>query len=309
MADALSIELEAHGLKLKGWLGSPALLRRQADCQYFFVNQRMVKDRLLNHAIKSIYLQNLALEEGTYPSYILYLSVDPSEVDVNVHPTKQEVRFSEPRHIHDFISKAIGDGLGQTSVPLVEKQQSVPLKATQIQTQIPIRSESPQNAIKMQGYALIEDEQGVIVCSLVKGKVSLLDIYLKQAWGNMPRKNLLFPQDIVLPNHLEFNENIMMRLAEVGYWVKVNQHHLLLLAAPIICLSESTEAFLLALIEQIAIDSEKDHLCEWLAVRLSVQSLQALDNETFSRILNSWVSNTQPGAWRRLSHSEFDKRL
>ncbi|HRE31477.1 MAG TPA: DNA mismatch repair protein MutL, partial [Candidatus Berkiella sp.] len=91
---ALKIELEAHGLALRGWLVKPELRKRQADCQYFFVNQRMVKDRLLNHVIKTLYLQQLGLDEGTHPSYVLYLTIEPSEVDVNVHPTKQEVRFS-----------------------------------------------------------------------------------------------------------------------------------------------------------------------------------------------------------------------
>ncbi len=124
MNQAIEIAMNAAGLSLRGWLGLPAIARRQADCQYFFVNQRMVKDRFLNHVIKTIYQQHPHMPEATYPCYVLYLTLDPSEVDVNVHPTKQEVRFSQARLIHDFMSKAIKDALEKANSESISSQGS-----------------------------------------------------------------------------------------------------------------------------------------------------------------------------------------
>ncbi|MBA2656632.1 MAG: DNA mismatch repair endonuclease MutL [Tatlockia sp.] len=95
------LDSEHAGLHLRGWLSSKNLQRSQNDRLWIYLNNRMVKDKLLNHAIKQAY-EGL-LYPGRYPSCLLYLTLKPSEVDVNVHPTKHEVRFQQPRLIHDFI--------------------------------------------------------------------------------------------------------------------------------------------------------------------------------------------------------------
>lgn len=104
--NALSIEFAATGLKLWGWLGSPDFGRKQNDLQYFYVNGRIIKDKIINHAIRLAY-RDSHLGEQLYPSYVLYLELDPASMDVNVHPTKHEVRFHQSRLIHDFISSSL----------------------------------------------------------------------------------------------------------------------------------------------------------------------------------------------------------
>ena len=101
MEQALQIAAEAGELKLWGWVGLPTFSRSQADLQYFYVNGRVIRDRLIGHAVKQAYRD--VLYHGRHPAFVLYLELDPALVDVNVHPTKSEVRFRDGRRVHDFI--------------------------------------------------------------------------------------------------------------------------------------------------------------------------------------------------------------
>ncbi|MCZ6831679.1 MAG: DNA mismatch repair endonuclease MutL [Gammaproteobacteria bacterium] len=105
MEQALYIETDLPELKLWGWVGLPTFSRSQADLQYFFVNGRVIKDRLIAHAIKQAYRD--VLYHGRHPAFVLYLELDAALVDVNVHPTKHEVRFRDGRTVHDFIFRAL----------------------------------------------------------------------------------------------------------------------------------------------------------------------------------------------------------
>ena len=102
---ALQLETERSGLRLYGWILPGEAGRAHADQQYFFVNGRIVKDKLLNHAVRTAYAKTLV--EGRYPAYVLYLECDVAEVDVNVHPTKHEVRFQQVRLVHDFVQYSL----------------------------------------------------------------------------------------------------------------------------------------------------------------------------------------------------------
>ena len=80
------IDESGAGLRLWGWLGLPTFSRSQADLQYFYVNQRMVRDKLVAHAVREAYRD--VLYHGRHPAFVLYLELDPVLVDVNAHPTK-----------------------------------------------------------------------------------------------------------------------------------------------------------------------------------------------------------------------------
>lgn len=108
--NALHLDLDAAGLRLWGWVGLPTHSRAQADQQYFFVNGRVVRDRLVAHAIRQAYRD--VLFHGRQPVFVLYLEVDPLVVDVNVHPTKHEVRFRDGRMVHDFLFSSLHRALG-----------------------------------------------------------------------------------------------------------------------------------------------------------------------------------------------------
>ncbi len=101
VGQSLVLDAEAAGLQLRGWIGLPSAARAQADLQYLYLNGRMIRDRLAGHAIRRAYADLLYKEK--HPAYVLYLEMDPAEVDVNVHPSKYEVRFRESRLVYDFL--------------------------------------------------------------------------------------------------------------------------------------------------------------------------------------------------------------
>ena len=108
---ALHIEMEAPGLRLWGWVGLPTFSRSQMDLQYFFVNGRVVRDKLVGHAVRQAYRD--VLYHGRHPAFVLYLELESANVDVNVHPTKSEVRFRDGRLVHDFIFRSLHKALAQ----------------------------------------------------------------------------------------------------------------------------------------------------------------------------------------------------
>ncbi|EGR1564386.1 DNA mismatch repair endonuclease MutL [Vibrio alginolyticus] len=110
----LRIELEHQGLKLHGWITTPEGARQQSDLQYCYVNGRMMRDKLINHAIRQSY--EMSLKPDQFAAYVLFIELDPHQVDVNVHPAKHEVRFHQARLVHDFIYQALTDALAQSAV-------------------------------------------------------------------------------------------------------------------------------------------------------------------------------------------------
>jgi DNA mismatch repair protein MutL len=93
------------GLRIWGWMGLPTFSRSQADMQYFYVNGRMVRDKVITHAVRQAYQD--VLFHGRHPAYVLFFELDPALVDVNAHPTKHEVRFRESRGVHDFLYRSL----------------------------------------------------------------------------------------------------------------------------------------------------------------------------------------------------------
>lgn len=108
----LAVDVTASGMRLSGWVALPTFSRSQADLQYFYVNGRMVRDKLVTHAVRQAYHD--VLYGGRHPAYVLYLELDPSLVDVNAHPTKHEVRFREGRMVHDFLFSTLHRVLADT---------------------------------------------------------------------------------------------------------------------------------------------------------------------------------------------------
>jgi len=143
---AVQVESRAGDLHLWGWVALPTFSRSQADMQHFYVNGRSIRDRLVTHAVRQAYQD--VLYHGRHPAYVLYLEVDPGNVDVNVHPTKHEVRFRDGRSVHDFLFRSLhralaevrpADQLARTEAQA--QQQAAPVFAPQQGAlQLPVRS-------------------------------------------------------------------------------------------------------------------------------------------------------------------------
>ena len=159
MEQSLYIEYEAADLKLWGWVGLPTFSRSQADLQYFYVNERIIRDRIVTHAVRQAYQD--VLYHGRHPAYLLFLELDPDKVDVNAHPTKHEVRFREARLVHDFLyrtlHKALADirpsdnihaetkqnetSASEASALAKEQQNTYPFQNTQSNLHIPVNEQ------------------------------------------------------------------------------------------------------------------------------------------------------------------------
>ncbi len=112
MANALYVEHESAGCKLTGWLCQPTYARAQPDLQHFYLNGRMLRDRLIGSAIRLGYRD--VMFHGRHPAFVLFMEIDPRQVDVNAHPAKLEVRFRDARHVHDFLFKTVERVLRET---------------------------------------------------------------------------------------------------------------------------------------------------------------------------------------------------
>lgn len=109
---AVRVDHSGAGLRLHGWIAQPHYSRASADQQYLYVNGRSVRDRSVAHAVKMAYGD--VLYHGRQPAYVLFLELDPTRVDVNVHPAKHEVRFRDARLVHDFVYRTLKDALADT---------------------------------------------------------------------------------------------------------------------------------------------------------------------------------------------------
>jgi DNA mismatch repair protein MutL len=120
VGEVLGVEFVGHclrvvqsgaGMTLSGWVGLPTASRAQTDQQFFHVNGRLVRDRVVAHAVRQAYAD--VLFHGRHPAFVLFLELDPQGVDVNVHPAKSEVRFRESRLIHDFLYRNLHEALAE----------------------------------------------------------------------------------------------------------------------------------------------------------------------------------------------------
>ncbi|GAC18981.1 DNA mismatch repair endonuclease MutL [Paraglaciecola arctica] len=107
----IELNSQYQQFELKGWLAQPEQAKPHGDFQYFYVNGRMMRDKLINHAVRQAFEGLIGAD--LYPAYVLYLTLEPNQVDVNVHPAKHEVRFHQARLVHDFIYRALTDSLNQ----------------------------------------------------------------------------------------------------------------------------------------------------------------------------------------------------
>ncbi|WP_068977785.1 MULTISPECIES: DNA mismatch repair endonuclease MutL [Aeromonas] len=148
MHHALAVESEHSDVRLWGWLATPEGARPQNDLQYTYVNGRMMRDKLINHAIRQAYDELLPADR--FAAYVLYIELDPRQVDVNVHPAKHEVRFHQARLVHDFIFQALFTALRREGVSTAHQEE--PLAETLVELPVSPQIEYPGQAPRPEWY-------------------------------------------------------------------------------------------------------------------------------------------------------------
>lgn len=141
--NAIYIDMQGMDLRLWGWISLPTFSRSQTDLQYFYLNRRIVKDKLINHAIKQAYQD--VLYNGRHSAFILFIELDPYAVDVNAHPAKYEVRFRESRLVYDFVKQSIQKALANTSPKPPTVKSTLP--ATKLPTELKEKIDRPYSEI------------------------------------------------------------------------------------------------------------------------------------------------------------------
>ncbi|MFV2089446.1 MAG: DNA mismatch repair endonuclease MutL, partial [Pseudomonadales bacterium] len=253
---SIVIDESAPGLRLSGWVGLPTHSRSQTDQQYFFVNGRMVRDKLVAHAIRQAYRD--VLFHGRHPVFVLFLELPPTAVDVNVHPTKHEVRFRDARNIHDFIfgklNRALRDVRPDTAAPArptlpardgVPRQPALMLHSSRLDAReagearevreaggLPLSGrlevESNPAEIPPMGFAvaqlhgiyiLAENADGLVVVDMHAAHERITYEKLKQQVGSksVVRQRLLVPEILnVSESEAERVEDVAESLVELG---------------------------------------------------------------------------------------------
>jgi len=200
--NALNIDYDNTTMRFWGWAGSPEFSRSQSDLQYIYINGRIVRDKLIAHAIRQAYADRL--NAGRYPAYLVYLELDPALLDVNVHPSKHEVRFLEARMVHNFVLSCIGKTLNKAGSGYVETPLEYHLPALTPTTQYVAEQRSAiiphtlgKVITKIQNrYLLIENHQGLVFIDMVVAGQLIVLLRLQKACkqGAIKSRSLLIPQ-------------------------------------------------------------------------------------------------------------------
>lgn len=221
---SITIHANHSGMRLDGRISQPLLQRSQNDKIWVYLNGRMIKDRLIHHAIKQAY--DGLLYPGRYPTCLLYLQMDPSLVDVNVHPTKHEVRFQEPRLVHDFIYSELIAALNQLAsdapfTPMTENAlfrrdaSSIPIKKMAIE---PLTlCKHPSSSMDLSDrYTMVSIHEAVYLVDIfLLEKQYLLDM-LEKAPLPLAARPLLVPIRYQLPENAPAITPIIEALAQIG---------------------------------------------------------------------------------------------
>lgn len=247
LQDSVELSFEAAGMRLSGRLSLPECSRSQADIQYFFLNGRVIRDKLASHAVRQAYADRLP--EGRHAAYLLYLELDPKAVDVNVHPTKHEVRFREARMVHDFLVRAVGSVLGgstEVSIDMdaapmpplpgmsypplrpapvvtdrVNEQVAVyrqlhgdrgnrPLAAASNPTERPHSLGQPLHIVA-ERFLLVENEAGLLVIDRLKARQAVV---LQQIEESLQRQGQLRKQPLLIPHSMSLEAPLIRLLLE-----------------------------------------------------------------------------------------------
>lgn len=184
---SIFLEQRLGDMSLYGWAGLPEIARSQNDQQYFYLNGRIIKDKLINHAVRMAYGDDLY--PGRHPAYLLFLEMDHAAADINVHPTKHEVRFRDSRNVHDFIYGSLSRHLSERhsspgrnntgKAPVISennKHRSGNIPVREMASSYKTQSDSQTNIEQPYGFPVAQIKGKFLITEIANG-IILHDIY------------------------------------------------------------------------------------------------------------------------------------
>lgn len=214
---AINLEIETNDLFLRGWICMPTLEKRQSDWQFFYLNGRVIRDRLVQHAIRQAFGESL--DSNFQPAYVLYLTMNPALVDINVHPTKHEVRFQDSRYVHDFLVSAISQALqGGTreQISMARKDFNNNLqtgslsssKGYEIQTETTIDDFRDVVGVIHKKYAMTNTQLGMNL-------FDIKELYVQIVYWKLERLQLDSIKKLALPKTISVDTHVFIKIGNI----------------------------------------------------------------------------------------------
>lgn len=287
---SITLDVERAGMHLKGWISGPAYQRSQNDKQWIYLNQRMIKDKLIQHALKQAYEGQLY--PGKHFACLLYLSIPTTEVDVNVHPTKHEVRFQQPRLVHDFIGSQLVEALSYTESspqPLPDSAEKGTLILQENYIQRPLFAVSPAIEphvipwiILNKQFGLLHWKENAYLFDLSQTQLEYYRFLLNQQTRPLLSRPLLVPIRIDYP--IAEENQLQPLLAPYGINLEIKDSHFIVRTLPI-CMSQlNINAFFKQLIETPVNETELPSLLAQHQ-RVDATQLDAVQKEALSHFV------------------------
>jgi len=346
LADAsVPIEAAAGGMRLRGLAGTPQAAQARADCQYFFVNGRYVRDRVLAHAVREAYAELLHGERQA--AYLLFIDIDPRAVDVNVHPAKIEVRFRDSRALHQFVRHALERALApsaaqapvayatvsqtgiQAALALAQPAAAYQAFMASAVAPLPAAEQAPPLGFalgQLHGiYILAQNEAGLVLVDMHAAHERIVMERLKRALdaGDVARQRLLVPAvlsaDALDVATAEENHELLER---VGLEIVVSgPNELTVRSAPVLLASGDIVGLARSLLKEIReygasqmLAGRQNELLATMACHAAVRAHRTLSTTEMNALLREMEATERSGScnhgrptWYQLTMADLDK--
>ena len=346
LADAsMPIEAAAGGMRLRGLAGTPQAAQARADCQYFFVNGRYVRDRVLAHAVREAYAELLHGERQA--AYLLFIDIDPRAVDVNVHPAKIEVRFRDSRALHQFVRHALERALApsaaqapvayatvsqtgiQAALALAQPAAAYQAFMASAVAPLPAAEQAPPLGFalgQLHGiYILAQNEAGLVLVDMHAAHERIVMERLKRALdaGDVARQRLLvsavFSADALDVATAEENHELLER---VGLEIVVSgPNELTVRSAPVLLASGDIVGLARSLLKEIReygasqmLAGRQNELLATMACHAAVRAHRTLSTTEMNALLREMEATERSGScnhgrptWYQLTMADLDK--
>ena len=315
LKQSLYIEQDYDAIKLVGWLAKAEGHRPQTDIYYFFINGRVIRDRVINHAIRQAY--SAFIPSGRYPAFVLYLTMPLDRLDINVHPTKHEVRFRDARLIHGLINRAIHDALsteipqtGLNDLSALIKENIIPLENQVFETSIsnnqtsqnPITKESnPFGTILTllsQKYLLTQVNHGYLLIDLQSAEQQLRQLQYEEATATQTinSRPILVPIKLDLSlQSIDVLSSIKTKLSDLGLGFTIEAQKVIVNTIPSLFSHIDIRQLIDTLSSQLTVKSTKLEVAALMKKQLPLIAIQS--KEQAEVLLNQIIALPVSSNW------------